>query len=98
MSTLVAKHDKVILKKIESSNRVEGGFIIPDSGQDKTNMYEVISVGPGMYNPHLGDRYPMEYAAGDMILVPKAVVSQFMHEGEEYFVCREVEIQCLVIE
>ena len=98
MSTLVALHDKVILRKVESEDRVEGGIIIPDTGREKSNLFEVISVGPGMYNPHMGNYIPMEIEVGDQVIVPKAVVTQVINDGEEFYICREVEIQSKIKE
>lgn len=96
MSKLVALHDKVVLKKIESRDEVVGGIIIPDMGAEKSNYFEVVSVGEGMYNPHQGNYYPMNVKEGDTVIVPKAVVTQIIVDGDEYFVCREVEILSII--
>lgn len=96
MSTLVALHDKVILKKIESQDQMIGGIIVPDMGSEKSNYFEVVSAGEGMYNPHKGDYYPMNVKAGDTVVVPKAVVTQILVDGDEYYVCREVEILSVI--
>jgi chaperonin GroES len=91
-----ALHDKVILKKVEFNEQVVGGIIIPDTGKEKSNYFEVVDHGDGMYNPHMGNYYPMKVSVGDMVIVPKAVVTQIIVEGEEYYVCREVEILAIV--
>ena len=98
MSTLVALHDKVILKKVESEDKVVGGIIIPDTGKEKSNYFEVVDAGEGMFNPHMGNYYPMKVAIGDIVIVPKAVVTQIIVDDEEYYVCREVEILSIVKE
>lgn len=92
MSTLVALHDKVILKKIDSEDKMVGGIIVPDMGAEKSNYFEVVDRGEGMYNPHMGNFYPMYVQVGDIVVVPKAVVTQILVDGDEYYVCREVEI------
>jgi chaperonin GroES len=96
MSKPVALHDKVVLKKVEETNKVVGGIIIPDMGKEKSNYFEVVDVGLGMYNPHMGDYYPMEVLVGDIVIVPKAAVIQILVDDEEYYVCREVEILTIV--
>jgi chaperonin GroES len=93
---LEALHDKVVLKKVENEDKIVGGIIIPDTGKEKSNHFEVVSVGPGMYNPHNGRYYPMEVKVGDTVIVPKAVVTQVIVDGEEYYICREVEILSVV--
>ncbi len=96
MKKVVALHDKVVLKKVEETNKVVGGIIIPDTGKEKSNYFEVVDIGPGMYNPHNGQYYPMETNVGDIVIVPKAVVVQVIVDDEEYYVCREVEILTIV--
>ena len=96
MSTLVALHDKVILKKIDSQDKMVGGIIVPDMGAEKSNYFEVVDHGEGMYNPHMGNYYPMSVQVGDTVVVPKAVVVQILVDGDEYYVCREVEILSII--
>lgn len=96
MSTLVALHDKVVLKKIDAEDKMVGGIIVPDNGREKSNYFEVINRGEGMYNPHMGNYYPMRVEIGDIVIVPKAVVTQILVDEEEYYVCREVEILSII--
>jgi co-chaperonin GroES (HSP10) len=35
---------------------------------------------------------------GDTVIVPKAVVTQIIVDGDEYYVCREVEILSIIKE
>ena len=96
MSTLVALHDKVILKKIDSEDQTVGGIIVPDMGAEKSNYFQVVSAGEGMYDPGNGKYYPMSVKVGDTVIVPKAVVTQIIVDREEYYVCREVEILSII--
>jgi chaperonin GroES len=96
MSTLVALHDKVVLKKIDAEDKMVGGIIVPDTGKEKSNYFEVVDRGEGMYNPHMGNYYPMKVEVGDIVIVPKAVVTQIIVDQEEYYVCREVEILSII--
>jgi chaperonin GroES len=97
MSTLVALHDKVILKKVEEeANQMVGGIIVPDTGKEKSNYFTVVSVGVGMYDPNTGKSFPMYTKEGDTVIVPKAVVTQIIVDGDEYYVCREVEILSII--
>jgi chaperonin GroES len=98
MSILRALHDKVILRKVESEEIISGGIIIPDNGKERANQYKVVDVGQGMYNPHLGGYYPMLLEVDDIVIVPKAVVVQVSVDGEEYFICREVDVLTVVTE
>jgi chaperonin GroES len=98
MEKLIAVHDKIVLKKLESEDKMVGGIIIPDTGKEKSNYFQVVSVGRGMYNPHMGNYYPKEVLVGDIVIVPKAVVTQILVDGDEYYVCREVEVLTVIRE
>jgi len=96
MSKLVALHDKVVLKKIDSEDQMVGGIIIPDTGKEKSNYFQVVSVGGGMFNTNMGNYIPMELKEGDVVIVPKAVVTQVIVDQEDFYVCREVEILTVI--
>jgi chaperonin GroES len=96
MSKLVALHDKVILKKIDSEDKTVGGIIVPDMGAEKSNYFEVVSAGLGMYDTQNGKYFPMHVEVGDTVIVPKAVVTQIIVDNDEYYVCREVEILSII--
>ena len=48
MAELKAVFDGVIVKPIEEEDTLYGNIIVPDVGKEKSNVAEVISVGPGM--------------------------------------------------
>lgn len=96
MPNLIATHDRIILKNIESSEKVMGGIIIPDTGKERSNFFEVVDVGPGKINEFTGNRMEMTIFVGDIVAVPKGLVRQIMVEGDEYFVVREVEVEAIL--
>ena len=98
--TLKAKHDKIVLKSCEEDDTRLGGIFIPDTGKEKSNLYEVIDVGPGRVNEFTAEmpRIPMECKIGDIVFLKKAVVDTVTIDGVDYGTCREVEIQGVVVE
>jgi len=56
-------HDRVVLKRIEETQTVKGGIIIPDTAKEKPMEGEVISVGPGKIMTD-GTRSPMDVKPG----------------------------------
>jgi chaperonin GroES len=98
MSKTVALHDKVVLKKIDEETKMLGGIIVPDTGKEKSNYFEVVSAGPGMYDTTNGNFFPMTVTPGDKVIVPKSSVTQIIVDGDEYYVCREVEILTIIKE
>jgi chaperonin GroES len=96
MKKVLALHDKVLLQKSEEGDKVDGGIIIPDNGRERSNFFTVVGVGEGMYNPHIGNYYPMKVQEGDTVVVPKAVVTEVQVDGETFYICREVEILLII--
>ncbi len=96
MGNLIALHDKVVLTKIESQENRVGGIIIPDAGKERSNFFRVESAGPGMYDINTKNYFPMSVRQGDVVVVPKSVVTQIVLDNEEYYICREVEILSII--
>jgi chaperonin GroES len=84
-------HDRVIVKRIEESEQVSGGIIIPDSAKEKPQEGEVIAVGEGKYRKD-GTRQPLDVKTGDRVLFGRYSSSEIKVEGEELLIMREEEI------
>jgi chaperonin GroES len=84
-------HDRVILKRIEETQTVKGGIIIPDTAKEKPMEGEVISVGSGKTMED-GKRSPMDLKAGDRVLFGKYAGTEIKIDDEEYVIMREEEI------
>lgn len=93
-----AKHDRVILKPLESTDEMQGRIVVSDAGKDKANQYEIVDIGPGVYNTFTGNFTPTQYKIGDRVFVHKVHVHVLEVEGEEIFVTRENEILCGIAE
>lgn len=98
MAHLLGAHDRIILKKVEDTEKMQGGIIIPDTGKERSNVFDVVEVGPGKINEFTNTRIPMDVKVGDRVVVPKAVVRQILIDNEEYWVTREVEVEAFIIE
>jgi chaperonin GroES len=84
-------HDRVIIKRIEESEQVRGGIIIPDSAREKPQEGEVIAVGEGKYKKD-GSRQSLDVKKGDRVLFGKYSSSEIKIDGEELLIMREEEI------
>jgi chaperonin GroES len=84
-------HDRVLVKRIEESETVKGGIIIPDTAKEKPQQGEVVAVGDGKILED-GERAPLDVKAGDRILFGKYSGSDIKIEGQEYLIVREDEI------
>ncbi len=84
-------HDRVVVKRIEEKETVQGGIIIPDTAKEKPQEGEVIAVGQGKRTDE-GKLIPLDVKAGDRILFGKYSGSEIKLEGEEFLIIREEEI------
>ena len=89
MPTLQAVFDGVIVKPIETEDTLYGNIIVPDVGKEKSNVAEVISVGPGKHSI-TGDKFiETTINVGDKVILPAMGPSKFDFKGEEYYICAE---------
>ena len=84
-------HDRVVVKRLEQTEQVRGGIIIPDTAKEKPQEAEVIAVGPGKLNED-GKRAPMDVKKGDRVLIGKYSGSEIKIDEEELVIVREDEI------
>jgi chaperonin GroES len=84
-------HDRVIVKRIEETEKTKGGIIIPDTAKEKPQEGKVVSVGPGRRLEE-GQVIPLDVKAGDKILFGKYSGSEIKLDGEEHLILREDDI------
>ncbi len=84
-------HDRIVVKRIESSENKIGGLFIPDSAKEKPQEGEVVAVGNGKRGED-GKVIPLDVKAGDRILFGKYSGSDIKIDGTEYMIMREDEI------
>ena len=90
-TTIKPLHDKVIIRRIEATNKTAGGLYIPDTAKEKQQEGEVIAVGDGRLKED-GSRYPIDVQAGDRVLFGKYAGSEVRVDGEELLILKEEEI------
>ena len=88
-------HDRVIVKRVEEKEVVQGGIIIPDSAKEKPMEGEVIAAGPGKIMED-GKRAAMDVKAGDRILFGKYSGTEIKIDSKEYVIMREDEILAVI--
>lgn len=84
-------HDRVIVRRIEETEQVRGGIIIPDTAKEKPQEGEVIAVGEGKRKDD-GSRQTLDVKPGDRVLFGKYSGSEIKIDGEELLIMREDEI------
>ena len=84
-------HDRLLIRRIEETDSVKGGIIIPDTAKEKPQEGVVIAVGNGKILDD-GTRQNMEVKSGDHILFGKYSGTDIKVEDEEYLILREEEV------
>jgi chaperonin GroES len=85
-------YDRIVVKRIEPSEQMQGGLYIPDSAKEKPQEGEVVAVGKGKRLEN-GNIVPLDVQVGDHVLFGKYSGSEAPKSiGEEYLIMREDEI------
>jgi len=88
-------HDRLLVKRIEETESVKGGIIIPDTAKEKPQEGEVIAVGNGKTLDN-GTKVKLDVKAGDRILFGKYSGTDIKIDGEEYMILREDEVLAVI--
>lgn len=88
-------HDRVLLRRIESSEKTMGGIIIPDTAKEKPSEGEVVSVGSGVRD-EAGKLIPLDVKAGDFVLFSKWSGTEVNVDGEDLLVVKESDIMGVI--
>ena len=84
-------YDRIVVKRIEQKEQMQGGLYIPDSAKEKPQEGEVVAVGKGKRLED-GKVIPLDVQTGDHILFGKYSGSDIKLDSEEYLIMREDEV------
>jgi chaperonin GroES len=87
--------DRVLAERIEESETLKGGIILPDSAKKKQESVKVVAVGPGAKDKS-GNLIPMPVKEGDTVLMEKYSGQEVTLDGTEYVIVRASEIIAIV--
>lgn len=88
--------DRLVIKRVEASDKSKGGIILPDSAKQKPQRGKVQAVGPGRL---LGDgkRQPLQVKIGDTVLFTNWAGDEFKEtHGENILLLRESDVLAVV--
>jgi co-chaperonin GroES (HSP10) len=78
---LEALYNAVIVKPVETEETSYGGIIVPDLGNEKNKLAEVVAVGEGYFSV-TGVWMKTVLSVGDIVVLPTMGFSKLEHEGE----------------
>jgi len=84
-------YDRILVKRIEESNKTAGGLFIPDTAKEKPQEALVVAVGNGKVIED-GSLRKLEVKAGDKVLFSKYSGNEIKIDGTEHLILREDDI------
>jgi chaperonin GroES len=84
-------YDRLVIRRVEQSETMMNGIIIPDTAKEKPQEGEVMAAGRGKRLED-GSVVPLDVKVGDRILFGKYSGSDIKIDGEEYLILREDEV------
>jgi len=84
-------YDRVVVKRVEDKENMQGGLYIPDTAKEKPQEGEVMAVGHGKRLED-GKLVPLEVKVGYRILFGKYSGNDIKLDNEEFMIMREDEI------
>ncbi len=84
-------YDRVLIKRLEATEKVKGGIIIPDTAREKPMEGKVVAVGTGKLDDN-GKRVPLEVKVGNKVLFGKYAGTEIKIDDDEHIILREDEI------
>jgi chaperonin GroES len=95
MSKLKPREGNIILKQIETSETTVGNIIIPDMGDDKSLIAEVIAVS-NVYNYHKGEFIPTDLKVGMKVTIPPMGAQKIKIDNIDYLIIAQNNISAII--
>ncbi len=89
--TVKPLYDRLVAKRIEEGEQIQGGIIIPDSAKEKPQEAEILAAGKGKRLED-GTIVPLDVKAGDKVLIGKYAGTEITVDGDELLILREDEV------
>ena len=84
-------HDRLLVKRLEEKEQVQGGIIIPDTAKEKPQQSKVLAIGPGRVTDD-GKLQPIEVKVGDTVVFGKYSGTEVKVDGDDLLIIREDDV------
>jgi chaperonin GroES len=95
--TLKPLGNRVLVQRLEATNTMKGGIILPDSAKKKQESAKVVAIGSGKKLDD-GKIIPVPVAVGDIILMDKYAAQEVTVDDEEYMILKADDIIAIIEE
>lgn len=86
--------NRVVVKMVEVEETTKSGLIITSKSEEKSQIAEVIKVGPGIEED--GKKVLMQVKEGDKVVLNQYAGTTIKYEGEEYVIVKQSDILAIV--
>lgn len=93
---LIPLADKIVIKRLESSDKTPGGVFLPDSSRDKPKMGKVLAVGDGELVE--GKRQPLDVKEGQVVLFKHFAGDEVKLGTEVVLIMSATDLLAIVVE
>ncbi len=83
--------DRLIVKRLDNTEKTASGLYIPDSAQEKPQQGKVVAAGKGKVKQD-GTLRPMDVKVDDVIIFGKYSGQEIKIDGEEYLIMKEEDV------
>ena len=90
-------HDRVVVERLDQSEKTAGGIIIPDTAQEKPMEGRIVAAGPGARADD-GSVSPLDVKVGDRVLFGKWSGTEVKIDGEDLLIMKESDIMGIIEE
>src|SRR5271167_2984240 len=93
--TLKPLGNRVLVQRLEQTETLKGGIILPDTAKKKQETAKVIAVGTGSTTAD-GKLIPIPVQIGDTILMDKYAGQEVTIEDEEFVILRGDDVIAII--
>ena len=97
MSKLESRGGSIILKQLEENEMKVGNIIIPDVGQEKSLVAEVIAVSD-TFNWHKGEFIPSDLKVGQKVVIPPMGAQKLTLDNVDYLIISQEQIPAIIVD
>jgi chaperonin GroES len=87
--------NRVIVRRLESEEKLKGGILLPENAKKKQEQASVIAVGPGKRDKS-GNLNPVTVKIGDTVLMEKYSGQEVKIEDEDYIIVNADELIAII--
>lgn len=87
--------NRVLVRRIESEEKLKGGILLPETAKKKQEQAEVVAVGTGKKDKS-GNLVPMPVKVGDIILMEKYSGQEITLDDHEYVILKADDLIAII--